>query len=262
MAGWLKQSTAVTVKLGPFVDSTDGVSAETGLTITQADVRLSKNGGDMAQKNDTTSCTHDELGYYDCPLSTTDTGTLGRLRVMVSESGALPVWQDFMVVPAAVYDALFGSAYLPVNVEKWNAVDVPSGQTDGYPMVSLQDGVITDDVLDETALEAVVDAILDELLAGHAVEGSVGEALGASAVDLAEVVDAAVGEVTPGAEPTTLGGLVRMIYNRAYRRNELTDSVLRTYGKDAVGGSTDPLTSQTVSDDGTTQIQQQATYPS
>lgn len=52
-----------------------------------------------------------------------------------------------------------------------------------------------------------------------------------------------------------------MIYNRHFRRAELTDTTLKTYEKDAVGGSSGVLTAQTVSDDGTTQIQQQATYP-
>lgn len=113
---FLRQSTAATIKLGPFVDSSDGVTAETALTISQADVRLSKNGGDMAQKNSATSATHDEIGYYDVSLDTTDTNTLGRLRVMVSESGALPVWHDFIVLPANVYDSLIaGSDVLNAN---------------------------------------------------------------------------------------------------------------------------------------------------
>lgn len=116
MPGWLKQSTAATIKLGPFVDSTDGNTDETGLTISQADVRLSKNGGNMAQKNEATSCTHDEIGIYDCPLDTTDTNTLGILQVFVHESGALPVWDTFMVVPANVYDSLVaGSDSLEVD---------------------------------------------------------------------------------------------------------------------------------------------------
>jgi hypothetical protein len=106
MTVWLKQSTAATVKLGPFVDDTDGKTAETALTISQADIRLSKNGGAFAQTNNATGATHDENGYYGIPLDTTDTGTLGRLRVAVNETGALPVWQDFMIVPANVYEAL------------------------------------------------------------------------------------------------------------------------------------------------------------
>ena len=112
----LKQSTAATIKLGPFIDDGDGKSAETGLTISQADIRLSKNGGDFAQTNNATGATHDEFGYYDIPLDTTDTGTLGRLRVAVSESGALPVWQDFLVVTANVYDTLCSTDTFDVNV--------------------------------------------------------------------------------------------------------------------------------------------------
>ncbi|MCP5414985.1 MAG: hypothetical protein H6961_10305 [Chromatiaceae bacterium] len=110
MTQLLKQSTAATVKLGPFVDSTDGVTAETALTISQADIRLSKNGGAFAQTNNATGATHDENGYYGVPLDTTDTNTLGRLRVAVNESGSLPVWQDFMVVNANVYDSLIGGS--------------------------------------------------------------------------------------------------------------------------------------------------------
>ena len=110
MTQFLKQSTAATIKIGPFVDSTDGVTAETALTISQADIRLSKNGGAFAQTNNATGATHDENGYYGVPLDTTDTNTLGRLRVAVNESGALPVWQDFMVVNANVYDSLIGGS--------------------------------------------------------------------------------------------------------------------------------------------------------
>jgi hypothetical protein len=114
---YLKQSTAVTAKIGPFLDSTDGVTAEGALTVEQADVRLSKNGGNIAQKNDASACTHDELGYYDCPLDATDTGTLGRLQLMISSAGALPVWHDFMVVTANVYDTLCSTDNLDVTGE-------------------------------------------------------------------------------------------------------------------------------------------------
>lgn len=106
MPAWLKQSTAVDIALGPFVDSTDGFTAETGLTLAQADIRLKKNAGAWAQKNDVTSATHEENGWYECELDATDTNTLGLLIVAVNETGALPVWREFMVVPANVYDSL------------------------------------------------------------------------------------------------------------------------------------------------------------
>jgi hypothetical protein len=121
---WLKQSTAVTLKIGPYVDEDDGKTAETGLTLSQADIRLSKNGGNMAQKNEASACTHDEIGVYDCPVDTTDTNTLGRLQLFSHESGALPVWHEYMVVPANVWDAFFGTDKLQVD-----AVEVSSDAT-------------------------------------------------------------------------------------------------------------------------------------
>ena len=112
---FLKQSTAVTIKIGPFVDDTDANTVEDGLTLSQADIRLSKNGANIAQKTESSAATHDELGYYDCDLDTTDTGTLGRLQLFVHESGALPVWHDFMIMPANVWDSLFGADRLQVH---------------------------------------------------------------------------------------------------------------------------------------------------
>lgn len=112
---YLKQSTAATIVLGPFVDSTDGSSAETALTISQADVRLSKNGAAFAQVGESSAASHMENGYYSKALNTTDTGTLGRLTICVNESGALPVRLDYMVLSADAYESMFGSTLLPVN---------------------------------------------------------------------------------------------------------------------------------------------------
>jgi hypothetical protein len=112
----LKQSTAATLVLGPFVDNLDGFTAETALSIAQADVRLSKNAGTFAQKGDTTAATHMENGYYSVPLSTTDTGTLGRLTIAVNKTGALPVFMHVTVVPANVYDSIVaGTNFLKVD---------------------------------------------------------------------------------------------------------------------------------------------------
>ena len=115
---FLKQGTAVTIPAGPFLDDADGKTAETGLSIVQANIRLSKNGGDFAQAHNATGATHDENGYYDLPLDTTDTDTLGCLRITISKSGALPVWEDFMILPAAVYNAVFGSGSIFVKAAK------------------------------------------------------------------------------------------------------------------------------------------------
>jgi hypothetical protein len=106
---FLRQSTSKTVRIGPFVSSQDGVTAVTDLSIATADVRLSKAGAAFAQKGDTSTTSHDENGYYAIALNATDTGTAGSLRIAVSKSGALPVWEDAVVLPQAMYDATFGT---------------------------------------------------------------------------------------------------------------------------------------------------------
>jgi len=112
---YLKQSTAKTLRFGPFLDEDDGKTAETGLTISQADIRLSKNGAAFAQTNDASGATHDENGWYYLQLDATDTGTLGPLTVAIHESGALPVWREFVVVTSNVYDTLCSTEKFDVN---------------------------------------------------------------------------------------------------------------------------------------------------
>lgn len=121
---YLKQSTAATIVLGPFVDSTDGFTAETALTISQADVRLSKNGGAFAQANESSAASHMENGYYSKALDATDTNSLGRLLVAVNESGALPVWREYTVLAANVYDSLVGGGdLLQIDVTGLSTLD-------------------------------------------------------------------------------------------------------------------------------------------
>lgn len=116
MTHWLKQATAVTIPFGPFADQTDGFTAETGLTIEQADIRLSKNGGDFAQVSVATALTHDEAGFYPVALATTDVGTLGNLVAAAHISGARPVKVDCVILPANVWDSLFSTDKLEVDV--------------------------------------------------------------------------------------------------------------------------------------------------
>lgn len=109
-----------------MLDETDGKTAETTLTITQPDIRLKKNGANWAQKNAAQTLSHEENGFYEVTLDATDTGTLGLLRLAVFESGALPVWEDFMVVTANVYDSLFSTDVLDVSVTQVNGTAAPN----------------------------------------------------------------------------------------------------------------------------------------
>src|SRR3990172_5948277 len=123
MARYLKQSTSVDVPIGPFLDNTDGFTAETALTITQPDVRLKKGAAAWGQKAAAQTLAHEENGWYEVTLDATDTNTIGHLVVAIHESGALPVWREFEVLAANVFDSLYGAATdkLDVNVEEWDA---------------------------------------------------------------------------------------------------------------------------------------------
>lgn len=147
MATWLKQSTAVDIALGPFVDSTDGFTAETALTISQADVRLKKNANNWGQKSEATSATHEENGWYEVKLDTTDTNTLGILVVAVNETGALPVWREFLVLPANIYDSLVsGSAsdYLQVDVAQISGSNVSTSSAQlGVNLVNISGSAVS-----------------------------------------------------------------------------------------------------------------------
>ena len=114
MACWLKQSTAVTIRLGPALDRTDGVTEETGLSPT---VEVSKNHAAFAARNSASAISHDSNGWYAVPIDATDTGTLGPLIVKFdSAADHLPVWREFMVMPASVFDALVSATeWLPVD---------------------------------------------------------------------------------------------------------------------------------------------------
>lgn len=201
----LSNGSTSTIVLGPFVDDTDGKTAETGLTISQADVRLSKNGAAFAQKNDSTSATHMENGYYSVPLNATDTGTNGRINVAVAESGALPVWAEFLVVPANVYNALCAeTGQIRGNMVQCGGSAVAAGAipnvaaaaSGGLPIIGTGSGAInpssgklpatiaagdlaanslTASALATDAVNEIADGVWDELRSGHTTGGSYGE---------------------------------------------------------------------------------------
>ncbi len=124
MPGYLRQSTASQARaLGPFIDDTDFKTTKTGLTIANTDIKLVANGAASASKN-SGGGTHRVNGVYGVTFDATDTATVGELEVSVVVASALPVFDKFIVVEEAVYDALFVASapgYVvdqPVNATK------------------------------------------------------------------------------------------------------------------------------------------------
>ncbi len=149
----LKQSTAVVLSFGPFVDKTDGVTPETGLVSAldhaSTGVKLSKNGGALTIRHaSVTASTYDGYGNYLLTLDGTDTNALGTLRVQFIETATcLPVWLDCMVMPANVWDSLYGADYLQVDQLQWLGTQVAAVDTNGYPKVTVKDGTGQGEIL-------------------------------------------------------------------------------------------------------------------
>ncbi len=117
---FLRANTAVDVLIGPFVDATDGSTAEIALTL---DVELSKLGQALANKNDGTAPTHDAAGtidgHYNCELDATDTNSEGTLVLLAFDSEALIVRHEYMVLSEAAWDSKYApkdTGFMDVNV--------------------------------------------------------------------------------------------------------------------------------------------------
>lgn len=159
---WLRQSTASQeIMLGPFLDSTDGNTAETALTIANTDIKIWKEGATTEANKNSGGATHIASGRYYAVLDATDTDTLGKLEVNVHVSGALAVRREFMVVPANVYDSLIlGTDTLQADTVQWLGTACATPTVAGVPEVDLTHvGGATTNV---AALATNVDAILTD----------------------------------------------------------------------------------------------------
>lgn len=217
-----KQSTAITIPMGPFLDSTDGDTNETALTIAQADIRLSKNGGTWAQSSNIAGATHMENGYYSVPLDATDTNTLGHLRISIHVTGALAVWEDLMVLPANAYDALVaGTDTLEADLTQiggvaQSATDLKDFADAGYdPATNKVQGVV---LVDTTTTNTDMRGTDNALLASSA-PANFGDLSITATTGLVDITQAAADKVwsTTTRTLTSFGTLVSDIWANATR---------------------------------------------
>jgi len=138
---FLKQSTSVDVVIGPVWSTTDGslkgdlaynasgINCDLYKVGTKADVTLANSAGDGYFRAGSGEA------QYILTLSTGHTDTLGMLRLTLSATGYYMKPEDFMVVPANVWDALFGSDKLQVDVREIEGAD---------PTDTIRDSVVSD----------------------------------------------------------------------------------------------------------------------
>lgn len=159
MAIRLKQSTASQeVPLGPFLDSTDGVTAETALTIANTDIKLWKTGATTLANKNSGGATHISQGVYYAVLDATDTATLGPMVAFISMTGALPIRVEFEVLAANVYDSLIGGGdLLQVDTTEWKGATAPAMTGDAFARLGAPAGASVS--ADVAALQTGVDAL-------------------------------------------------------------------------------------------------------
>jgi hypothetical protein len=113
MAIPLRQSTASQeIPLGCAVDSADGNTEESGLTIANTDIKLWKHGATTLANKNSGGATYISNGIYYTVLDATDTDTLGGLIAYVHVAGALALKQECIVYPANVYDSMIAGTDL------------------------------------------------------------------------------------------------------------------------------------------------------
>lgn len=184
---FLKQSTEVTKLIGPFLDNADGVTEETGLA--DAATEISKDGAAFGAGP--VLGTHDSDGWYPIVLTTTHTNTIGDLMVKIHDAAThLPVWAEFHVLAANVYDSLFGAATDKLEVDAEASVgDLPTNAELATALGTADDAVLAAiAALSIPSAAAVASQVRTELTAELAKVGSM-------TFTVANVIDANVQRV-------------------------------------------------------------------
>jgi len=123
MTIFLRQSTASQeIPIGYCVDSTDGNTEETGLTIANTDIKLWKNGATTLASKNSGGATHISNGIYYAVLDATDTDTLGSMIIYVHVAGMLARELHCAVLTTNVYDTLFSTDKLETDLTQIGGV--------------------------------------------------------------------------------------------------------------------------------------------
>jgi len=250
---FLKQSTSVTVQFGPFVDAGDGVALEVGLATAMDNastgVRLSKNGGTLADRADATAPAYDAMGFYKIVLGTGDTDTLGTLLMTFEEAATcLPGWMEFMIMPANVWDSMFGADALDVSVIQWLGTAAAAPTTAGVPEVDITFvGGSAEDLPTATAL-ATAQTDLDTLTGSDGAtlattQGNYAPSKAGDAMTLtAAAVDLVWDELMAGHVTADTAGLVLNDWQDGGRLDAILDARMAEASIDTTGGAVDTVT--------------------
>lgn len=121
---YLKQNTVVDIRIGPAMAIADGVTPVTTLALGTADQAevLKENGAATVAMGGAFAAVTGCDGWYDYTVAAGDVDTLGHLTLVVQDASLnMPIFKDFMVVPANNYDSLvLGTDNLTTDVVQIN----------------------------------------------------------------------------------------------------------------------------------------------
>ena len=218
---FLRTNTAVIVTVGPFYDKTDGVTIETALTITNERITLTADtdagsaptnvldnitGATSATANDLNYITGNDAGMMQLELAAADTNRLGRMFLSITDAANhVPVFHEFMVMPALVYDTFFassGGATFPAatlasttNITA-GTITTATTATNVTTVNGLAANVITAASMAADASAEIADAVWDEDATGHQTTGTFGQAIGDPVADTNTIYKAVVTDAT------------------------------------------------------------------
>ena len=163
---FLKQSTASQeISLGYFLDTTDGNTEETGLTIANTDIKIRKGGGTTLINKNSGGGTHISNGIYSAVLDATDTDTLGDLVIYCHPTGALATKLEYTVLPAASYDALITNGLNDISTAQVNTeVDTALTDYDGPTNTEMEARTLLSAGYASSFNLATIDGIVDAIL--------------------------------------------------------------------------------------------------
>lgn len=159
MTVFLKHSTQIKVRVGPFRNYLDGVTMETGVTLAgdQAELLKANGAATVDISGATWAAVTGASGWYDLTLTTSHTDTIGELIVVVQDDDVhLPVYMRFFVVAQNVYDMMFGSSGdLGTTIDAVHT-DTEASQTAETAILSDTEAAVADTEASQTSEAAIL----------------------------------------------------------------------------------------------------------
>ena len=183
---YLKTNTAVVITVGPFYDSTDGVTIKDNLTPSyeriSAVVDLGDGnaptivldniaGGISGTSNDLNYITNCDAGLMQLELSADDTNYLGNLFVTItgnvsgSVTGAathVPVFHEFSIISSQMWGVMFGTGNLNADIKSLNGDTVAAGNLSKSASTIYQ-GTVTG----AATINTLIDSGLNQVYTDH-----------------------------------------------------------------------------------------------